>query len=422
MLRLFMLAFLGLYAHTLCSQIPPSEVIPDYVQKTHDKQYRAAYGSITKEFEEDSTALLLEQAEHLLSYFSKTVAHQYFGLKDVEDPNTSLADLRQEAVADGELYYFPVDSLLLPILHKTPANTREERYRARAHFLIGWYYYQVHSYFPHHWIMKEQQVLGLMYRHFQQYLSYANSSSWKSYDRYLQRAYEGIGYYELSQQNYEAAKTAFEKRLQIGRDNKQLPQAPSVYYNIAYCYWKLEQPDQGVVMAKRALQQYDEGIRKTDTYRLLALLHAAAQNWEAAERNYLAWGEKNKTIGKSWEQLLDMYLQANQPKPAEQWAQKIWTTDSIAPKTYETLIDHYGAAEQLPAFIDFLQDKTTLYAEQPEILGALYFFSADAALILKDKARAKTYLLKAKKAFSQLYDKNKAAQLERVIDQVLKDL
>lgn len=421
MLRLFLLAYFSLLSGTAFAQIPPIEVMREYEKKTIQKQYYSAYEALSAFHKADSVQLLLEQAEYLLRYFSKTVGHQYFGLQDLSGSDSVLADIRLEASYQGDLHYFPVDSLLLPILYKAPADAQAERQRAKAHFLIGWYYYQVQSYFPNHWIMPEEQVSGLMYRHYQQFLSYAEAASWAQGSDYLEKAYEGIGYYELRQQNYQAAKEAFEK-IEAVHQNSLSSIHPSVYYNLAFCYLKLEKPEQGIPFGQRAVEQYEMGTRKTDSYRLLALLRASAKHWEAAERNWLAWGEQNGTSTASWAELLSMYLQAEQLQAAERWADKIWTSDSIAPQTYETLISHYGSAEQLPAFISFLQNKTSTYTAQPEVLGALHFFSADAAMILSNKTQAKEYLLKAKTAFSQLYDKDKARQLETVINQVLKDL
>lgn len=422
-MRCFLLLLFVILATPLLAQIPPSEVLNEPIRKIQAQQYYSGYRALEDDYGKDSTGLRLAQAEYLLRYFSKTVAHQYFGLKDVRGAKQELQALRAEGVHDGQLIFFPVDSMLLPILQKTPQNKRMQQQQNTAHFLLGWYYYQVHSYFPRRWLLNEEQVLGLMYRHFQQYLQQPEQGSAFGLLDFLEKAYDGIGYYELKQKNYNAAKEAFEKRLQA-EPLKQIPQAPSVYYNLAYCHLELGSPEQGIPQIHRAIEQYQraEDPRQVETYRLAALLYGKAEQWKAAEKYWLRWGKAKGDERASWIKLLDNYLSAKQIDEADRWAERIWQQDSVAPNTYETLIDHYGAATQLSAFIVFLQSKSSTASQNPEVLGALHFFSADASLILGEKEAAKTYLIKAKEAFNQLYDKRKAQQLNKVIEQVLRDL
>jgi len=362
------------------------------------EKYNSAFELLNKmDPEQQDPEVVLQKTDVALKYFVKSISHQLFAFKDLDDDD-DLLDLRESG--DGEsfsMYMFPVNEILDTLLIQFPKKYELNR-------ALGNFYYEVHLKYGQNWLMEEPEVLELMYENCK--IAVDNGVS----DYLTQYC---IGYYHVLQEDYNQAISPFLKSIELDTTY------PTSYYNLSICYLYTDQADKGTKYAVRSIALYDDTSYKSDASRVAAALYKQAEDFDNAVKYYKLSDEIQPNNYYTINQLLELQLDLGLLNDALKTADSFFELDPKNPRTCSDLVEIYTITDQEQELLDLFERKIEEYNSDKEIIGNIYFHIGEYYRRKEEKIKAKENFLEAKKCFGEVFEKDH--YVFQIIEEALND-
>ncbi|MBN1970247.1 MAG: hypothetical protein JW870_12835 [Candidatus Delongbacteria bacterium] len=347
-----------------------------------NRKYESAM-KILNEFDpkNQNPDIVIAKTDLLLNYFTKSIMHRVFGLKDLE-PNEDLMELRS-GQGNFAMFMFVPDSILNNLITLNPDN-----YKLRK--TLGSYYHEVHLKYSQGWFEPDSIVVQKIRDN---YLLAYNKGVYDYWSLY------GIGYTYLIKEDYKNSIPFFEKSIELKNDY------PSSHYNLAYAYLYTDQREKGIESAKKAMDLYEYPDYKADASRMIGVMYRELkQNDKALEYYYNA----NKIQPNDYytlKPILEIETSINSDNYKNR-TKEFFLLAPGNPTIYQDLIKIYWDNEKQGELITFLENQKKDFQTDNKILGNIYFYIATIQYDKEDYTNSKTNFEKSREIFKKVYQSN----------------
>ncbi len=369
------------------------EVIEEAHKLMAQKKYLTAFDTLDKRdpLNQNPDIVLLKE-KIVLDYFIVSIMHQLFALKDLK-PGETIPELRGKTNMVANMFLFPVDSILFPLIKKYPGNYK-------LHDGLGKYYFEVVEKYGDNWLKPTDTLIFLTRKYLKTALEHG-AGDYRS--QYI------LGYLDLIQNKTQKAIPQIRKSLSMNDEN------PHAHYNLAYAYFVTGKKDSAAVEALKAAAQYTDSIYKADAYRLAGIAYSDLKQYPQALKNLLESDKYDPNNFYTLQELLKIYVIKNDPKQKE-LRKKIFLLDPANPTVYDALNRIYQDTGQTDDLIRFYKEQTQDFQNNDEVMAGLYFYLGYLHLE-KDRKQAVEYFKKARKIFERILPPGH--EVFQVIDNVL---
>jgi tetratricopeptide (TPR) repeat protein len=344
-----------------------------------ERKYETAYKLLNEaDPDNQNPDFVMEKSDLLLHYFTKSIMHRLFGLKDL-DPNEDLMELRS-GQGNFSMVMFDPDSVLNNLIIKYPDN-----YQLRKS--LGNYYHEIHLKYPNGWFEPDSIVVHKFKENY--ILSYEKGvyDYWTLY---------GIGYACLIEKDYKNSIPYFEKSIELKNDY------PSSYYNLGYAYLFTDQQEKGIISTKKALDLYQSPDYKADAARMIGAMYTELkQNDKALEYYYQA-----DIIQPHDYYTLRPILEIETLLIIENYKNRTKEFFLLAPGNptiYQDLMKIYWDNKKQDELIMFLENQKSDFRKDNKVLGNIYFYMALIQYDKEDYTNSKLNFEKSREIFKKVY-------------------
>lgn len=323
-----------------------------------------------------------------------SIGHHLFGLKNLENGET-VDNLRGQ---DGNysMYMLDIENAGKALLDKFP-------YDYKLKFAIGKYYHSMHLNCGDCTISTEESISNF------------KSLFTESFENgvYDYNSLYAIGYAHVYSQAFKESIPYFLKSIELNI------QYPSSHYNLAYAYLYMDDRQNCIKYAKNALELYSNSRYKSDAAKMIA---TAYQELKDDKNAYKYFKTANKIMPNEY-YILYSYLNISvklDKKESAELRQSFFQLDPDNPTIYQNLIDIYVNNKKMDELLDFFNNLTYTYNDEPSILGNLYFYSGMLGLELNKVETAKDHFKRAKIEFENIYEPNH--QVFTIINEFLDEM
>lgn len=338
--------------------------------------------------------IVIAKSELVLDYFASSIMHQMFALTDLE-PDQDIMDVRG---SEGQfnMVMFAPDSALLPLAAKYPDNDKIQK-------ALGNFYHEVHLKYPENWLLPDSVVIQSFLDYYKTAYDHGEYDYWSAY---------GIGYAYLLNQHYEQAVPYFEKSVELKSDY------PSAHYNLAYALVYQDKREEAIESAHRAMELYEYPVYKADAARLIAAMYSELRNNQKALEYYRIADTTDPGNYYTLKPMLTLETAINDEK-YRKTTQRFFLLDPDNPTIYEDLMNIYQNTGKSGELVAFLKSQTEDHANEPKIMGSLYFYLGIIGHNTDGQENARQYFAKAREYFRQVFPPDH--QVFEVIDSFTSD-
>jgi tetratricopeptide (TPR) repeat protein len=343
------------------------------------KKYESAYALLEKADPKNLVPdMVLEKVQIALDDYIFTENLKIFCFKDIAiDQNVE--DFRGQK-GTYTRYTLNPEEALSGVLQKFPEDWR--LYKA-----LGEYDYQL--YLNHDKLEADKGLarLKLAQSYFYQASIHQAADS---------KSYYHLGLVDLYLQDYKSAEESFKTAIQLGNNTGDN------YYNLAFTQYNLGEIAPSVDNAEKALNLYRTVPEKALCAHLLALAAMSLRDENGAIKYFELIHSFQPQDYEALKTLLTLYLKHGTVDKVLPIAQAML---AIQPSNASILQDIYGVYLQygrVNEFYDFLHQMIFMYAHQDAVLGNLYFYQANADLLVNHKKSARTSLKMARIFFTKV--------------------
>jgi tetratricopeptide (TPR) repeat protein len=357
----------------------PVDALKTSAQLVTEKKYDSAFLVLDKADPKNQNAdIVIAKEDILLRYFVTSIAHKMFALKDLK-PNEDIMDYRGKN-GSFTMYAFAADSILTNLIKADTGNYK--LYKAR-----GNYYYDVFIHYNANWVESAETLF-----------KYIESDFQKTIDHHLadNMIYYELGYIEELQKKYPKAVNYFLKSIELDGSYA------NAYYNLGLAYLYQDDRDNALKYVVKSIDLYTDKDYKADAARLTGEIYGELKD----NKNELVYYEMSDKIEPgnyyTTKALLGIYIDTKNEKQA-QTLKSFYLLDPDNPTIYNDLSALYAA--QPATLIQFYLGQLTAQKNDKKAYGGLNFYLAQLYLP-GDKQKAKDCLVKAKTAFSSVFEKD----------------
>lgn len=360
-----------------------SQTIDETLKKSNDliaaKQYDKAFNLLQKADPDNNNGdIVLAKENILLGYFVTSIMHITFALKDLQ-PNESVDDYRGKE-GNYRMYIFPADSILLRLIKTQPDNYK-------LYLGLGNYYYEVFLHYNANWEQSADALFKLIEENYTKAIS-LHAGDYMTY-------YE-LGYIEELQKKYQGAINYFLKSIEL--DSKYA----NSYYNLGLAYLYTDDRANALKYALKSIDLYANRDYKGDAARMTGEIYGELND----TKNEIYYYELSDKIDPGNYNTLKSLLTAYVSAKSDKEKGSLDTFYSLAPGNPTIYNDLSGIyASQPGVLIDFYESKLPLYTNDKKVYGGLNFYLAQLYVTV-NKQKAKDCLLKARAAFSTVFEKD----------------
>ena len=371
---LFLISFL-LVSCTVSKQKVLTQVDTLLTQKKYESAYALLEKADPKNLVPD---MVLEKVQIAMDDYVFTENLKIFCFKDIAiDQNVE--DFRGQK-GTYTRYTLNPEEALSGVLQKFPEDWR--LYQA-----LGEYDYQL--YLNHDKLEADKGLarLKLAQSYFYQASVHQSADS---------RSYYHLGLVDLYLQDYKSAEECFKTAIRQGNTTADN------YYNLAFTQYTLGEIAPSVDNAEKALNLYRALPEKALCAHLLALAAMSLRDENGAIKYFELIHSFQPQDYEALKTLLTLYLKHGTVDKVLPIAQAML---AIQPSNASILQDVYGGYLQygrVNEFYDFLHQMIFMYAHQDAVLGNLYFYQANADLLVNHKKSARTSLKMARIFFTKV--------------------
>ena len=346
-----------------------------------NKKYESAF-NLLDSFDTDNNMpdIVLLKEDIVLNYFTTSIMHQVFALKDLKK-NENIMDYRGKEGAFG-MQMFQVDSILERLIKIYPDNCK--LYKG-----LGDYYYDVYLKYGGEWLKNDSELYELMHTNFQKAVD-GNCADYLSY--YV------LGYVNIVQKRYIECIPHFLKSIE-----KNTAYATS-HYNLAYAYLFADDKQNALKYAKNAFDLYIDQEYKSDAARMLGQIYTELNEDKKALENYELADKIDPENYYNIKPLLNLYVKTGN-KMSDKTTKSFFNLAPTNPTIYNDLVYIYISNNQINRLVDFYKSQLVAFKDNGKVQGNLNFYLGQIHIDI-DKKVAKEYFLKAKAIFSKVFDKS----------------
>ena len=347
-----------------------------------DKKYESAFKILNEaDPKNQNPDIVMAKSDLLLKYFTKSIMHKLFGLKDLE-LNEDLMELRS-GQGNFSMFIFAPDSILNNLISIYPDN-----YKLRKS--LGNYYHEIHLKYPKGWFEPDSIVIQKFKENYM--LSYENGiyDYWTIY---------GIGYACLIKGDYKNSIPYFEKSIKLKNDY------PSNHYNLAYACLYTGQHEKGITSAIKAMDLYEYPGYKADAAKMVGVMYKELkQNDKALEYFYKANNIKPNDYY-TLKPILEIEIILNNEKYKNR-TKEFFFLGPGNPAIYQDLMKIYWDNKKQDELITFLENQKSDFQTDNKTLGNIYFYIATIQFDKEDYSNSKTNFEKSREIFKKVYQSN----------------
>jgi len=346
-----------------------------------EKKYETAFNLLDKfDAKNDKPEIVLLKEKILLNYFVTSIMHQLFALKDI-NKDEDILDYRGKN-GSYNMHIFPVDSILTRLIKIYPDN-------CKLHKGLADYYYEVHLKYGGNWLKDDNELFRLIETNYQKAID-GNCADYLSY--YV------LGYINLTQKKYKKSIPYLLKSIKMNNGYA------SSHYNLAYAYLFNGERKKALKYAINSFDLYNDKVYKSDAARMIGQIYTELNDDKNALKYYEIADKLDPNNYYNIIAILNLYLKADNQK-ANEMTKAFFDLAPTNPTIYDDLEDIYFNNKKTSELINFYKSQFDVFQNNPKVLGNLNFYLA--RIYLKtDKKIAKDYLIKAKKEFIKVFDKN----------------
>ena len=346
-----------------------------------EKKYETAFNLLDKfDAKNDKPEIVLLKEKILLNYFVTSIMHQLFALKDI-NKDEDILDYRGKN-GSYNMHIFPVDSILTRLIKIYPDN-------CKLHKGLADYYYEVHLKYGGNWLKDDNELFRLIETNYQKAID-GNCADYLSY--YV------LGYINLTQKKYKKSIPYLLKSIKMNNGYA------SSHYNLAYAYLFNGERKKALKYAINSFDLYNDKVYKSDAARMIGQIYTELNDDKNALKYYEIADKLDPNNYYNITAILNLYLKADNQK-ANEMTKAFFDLAPTNPTIYDDLEDIYFNNKKTSELINFYKSQFNVFQNNPKVLGNLNFYLA--RIYLKtDKKIAKDYLIKAKKEFIKVFDKN----------------
>ncbi|MDZ4751916.1 MAG: tetratricopeptide repeat protein [Flavobacteriales bacterium] len=363
------------FSHSSFSQTE-EETLASAHALVEQKKYESAFQMLeTFDAEAKSINVLLLKEEIALKYFVTSIMHTMFSFKDLE-PDEDIMDYRG-LEGTSNLHVFDIAEELNKFLESNPNHCLLNKGLAD-------YYFDVHMRYGASAMEEEYAMLETIKSAY----TVAVKGGCADY-----MSHYSLAYLFLIDDQLEEAKPGLLESIRLN------PEYASAHYNLAYCYYLLEDFASALTYCKKALDLYTEAVYKSDAARLTGDILWAMEDNDGAMRHFRMADEIEP--GNHFNRMRILHLsvetQSEEVESALQW---FWELAPEEPSTYFDLIEIYSQYQLEAELETFLLTKVLANEDNDEISGALQFFLGRLSSE-KNKSEAEKHFNQAKVHFNK---------------------
>ena len=344
-----------------------------------DRKYASAMKVLNEaDPQNQDPGLVIAKSDLVLNYFTKSIMHKIFGLKDLEK-NEDLMQLRG-GEGNFDMQAFDPDSILNNLIQKQPDN-----YKLRI--ALGNYYLEVHDKYPEGWFEPDSIVVQKFKDNYIEAYKNGISDYWSLY---------GIGNAYLIEKDYKNSIPYFEKSIELKNDYA------TCHYNLAYAYMYTDQQEKGISSAKKSMDLYVDPDYKSDAAKMMGVMYRELkQNEKSLEYYYQANTIKPNDYN-TLKPMLELETALNK-ETYKGTTKEFFLLAPGNPTIYQNLIQIYGSINKQDELIDFLEKEKPDFKSDNKVNGNIFFYIAAIQYNKDDFKNSKANFETAKEIFKMVY-------------------
>ncbi|NIO49325.1 MAG: hypothetical protein GTN73_07830 [Candidatus Aminicenantes bacterium] len=347
---------LGLYAK---ADKDTQKKIMDIEHLIAARKYMTAFDSLKKaDPKDDNPFLLAKKVEICINYFTKSIMHQIFCLKDLE-PNESLEQLREGVGSFGAITFDPEKRVSAYIKKKGKSGILFK--------ILGDYYYDITFRYGGQWLISEDELDKRIFE------NYLNAEKMGFFDV---ESLANLGEIFLKKGNFPEGTRYIKQAIKLG-GNK-----PGYHYNLGAGLFYLQQYDEAEKEIELAIQMYEQGPYKMDAYYLASRIAEVKNDAKQAIRLLETALAETREDYRPILHLHRLYLQTQRYQDAVNMGDLLFSKYSTNPNAIKMIVDNFFIHGEMQRLMDFFDRNIEKYASNNEVLGNLKFHKA---LILEEK-------------------------------------
>ncbi|TYA74744.1 tetratricopeptide repeat protein [Seonamhaeicola marinus] len=380
-LKLYTYFLFTLFSLSVIAQTE-TETLKEAKQLIENKKYESAFKLLDKfDPTNDKPNVVLLKEDILLNYFTTSLMHQMFALKDLE-PHEDIMDYRGKDGSFG-MQVFQVDSLLNRLIKMHPNNCK--LYKG-----LGDYYYDAHLRYSDNWVKSSEEQIQLMKTNFEKTVE-GGCADFLSY--YV------LGYTNLVQEHDKESIPYFLKSIEMNSAHA------SSHYNLAYAYLFNDDRQNALKYAKNALDLYEDTTYKSDAARMIGQIYSELEDDQNALKYYEEADKIDPNNYYNIKLILYAHIKSNSPKLPET-TQYFFDLAPENPTIYNDLEEIYIEYKKEDLLIAYYNSLFSKFKENNTITGNLNFYLARTYLNLGKKATAKDYFNTSKTYFEKAFEED----------------
>lgn len=392
MKKLFTLIFILSSLLTIAQE----ESLKEAQKLIENKKYESALKVLNEaDPNNENPDIVIEKVDLFLNYFVSSIMHQLFAVTDLE-AKQNIYEIRGSE-GNFSMFKFPPDSILINLIDKYPNDYR-------LYKELGFYYHEVHLKYGGNWLKPDSTLINLFVENYK--LAYENGvyDDWSLY---------GIGYGLLYTQKYQESIKYFKEAINLK------PEYPTSHYNLAYAYLSLDDRENAIESAKKALELYEYPPEKADAARIVAVCYSELEQYEKSMEYYRISNEIDPNNYYTLKPLLSVEIYLNDE------AYKKRTKDFFLlapgnPTIYQNLMEAYWKNEKQNELIEFFESLKTEFENDNKVYANLYFYIAIIQYDSEDFENSKVNFGKSKEIFRNVFEPNH--DVFKAIDSYLKEI
>ena len=371
-----------------------AEIITNANNLIFEKKYESAFNLLEKyDPTNDKVDILLLKKKIVLNYAVTSIMHQMFSLKDIKK-NEDILDYKGKT-GIANTYAFQADSLITRLIKKHPNNCQLQKGLAD-------YYYEITLKYPNKWLKSDNELYDIIKENYQK-AAQANCGDYTTY--------YALGIVHLLEEKYETAITYLIKSIEFN------DKYSNSHYNLAYAYHALNQQENALIHAQNSLNLYKDKESKSDVARMIGQIYTDCEDDKNAIKYYEMAKDFDPKNYYNFSGLVYLYLKTENKK-AEKTTKDAFNLDPTNPSIYTDLENIYSKFNKNAVLINFYKSQLSEFKNDKVVIGNVNFALARMNF-QTDKNTAQNYLIKAKQAFEQVFEKDHA--VFNVIEEGLKE-
>jgi tetratricopeptide (TPR) repeat protein len=363
------------------------------------KKYESAYNLLDKY---DSTNINLDivllKTDILLKYFTSSLSHRLFSLKDIEE-NENILDYRGRGGIFGGIF-FPVDSILNNLKITNSKNCKLHKY-------LGDYYFDANLRFGSNWFLDiDRQYLLIE----ENYLKAVEG------DCADELSYYALGLINLNNEKADSSISYFKKVLELNFNSA------AAHFNLGYIYSNSKNNfKEAIEYFKNALNFYADNENKFNSATFLADTYSKFNDFKNAIKYYELANEISPNNDYIFNKLMDFYLKSDSNK-SDSMANDYFNLAPNNIEMYYLINEVFKRNEKENRLRLFYENQLLNFGKNEEVLGYLNYILG-VEYIEIDKKNAKSYLINSRLNFNRFFENKKivgiGAQLKVVNDDII---